>query len=100
VDAWRFGVRQPEGMAEGVGCVHALILIKTDNQVRATAASSRSLHATWRAALPLKPLGTRLQTTPGGITGVGEVATCWAPDGVELAAIIDRTLAPVLVRTL
>ena len=59
---------QPAGMAEGVACVHALILISTDNQ-----------------------------TTPGGITGIGEVCTCWSPDGQELAAIIDRTLAPLLI---
>ena len=58
---------QPEGMSDGVACVHALILVKTDSSV------------------------------PGGITGLGEVATCWAPDGVELAAIVTNTLAPLLI---
>jgi L-alanine-DL-glutamate epimerase-like enolase superfamily enzyme len=35
--------------------------------------------------------------SPSGVEGVGEVATCWAPDAVELCRIIDQTLSPLLV---
>ena len=58
---------QPAGTEVGTACLHALIRVKTDSSV------------------------------PGGIIGLGEVATCWSPDGVELCSIIDDLLAPVLL---
>jgi L-alanine-DL-glutamate epimerase-like enolase superfamily enzyme len=59
---------QPAGADAGVACFHGVVHIHTDHSAR------------------------------GVVTvGVGEVATCWDPDGVELCRMIDSTLAPLLL---
>ena len=61
---------QPAGSDQGQACFHAVIFVHTDH---------------------------RLPAGGGTLTGVGEVATCWVPDGVELCAMIDNSLAPLLI---